>query len=83
MRELYKELKELTGFSYGDVGEYLGISRQRVSEMAKNYSTTHRLANQQILYQMSDCKIDELQEQIEEIKMFMDKVINYKKVEED
>ncbi len=78
MKSLYKRFKELTGFSYTDMAERLGVTRQAIDHMLRNYSITHINASKWLLTQMIDEAIERERKQISELEELKKQVKEFK-----
>mgnify|MGYP001851476841 CR=1 FL=1 len=74
MHDLYKIVKQKTGFKETWFAKVLGISRQGLNLWFKNYSTLYKNAQANVLNTAIDLKIEELEEQIKELKAIKTKV---------
>lgn len=77
MKTLFKKLKLLTGYSFGDIGQDFKVSKQFIHQSAGNYSLTYTNSNKHMINHMVDKKIKELENKILELKSFKEEVKAY------
>lgn len=68
MYDLYKIVKQKTGYKETWFAKQIGISRQALNLWFKNYSPLYKNAQANILNIAIDLKIEELEEQINQLK---------------
>lgn len=81
MRNLFRKLKELTGFKYTDIARKFNISRQAVDQYIDNHSVSYTNNNKFILISMADLKIKEYESKIQVLEQFKKEVSNYQRNE--
>lgn len=73
-RELFGELKSVTGYRFADIAEEFGISRQFIDQSSNNHSMTYSNSNKYMAMKMAEKKIKELKDDICKIEEFILKV---------
>ncbi|SFA70599.1 hypothetical protein [Clostridium frigidicarnis] len=68
MKELYKKFKKLTGFSYQDVADKVGVDKQHIHDSMGNYSMLYKTSMATVMNYCIDDKIDELENHIKSLK---------------
>lgn len=75
MRELYRKFKNLTGFSYQDMADKVGVSKQHIHASMGNRSMLYKTSMAAVMNCCIDDKIDELEKHIASLKEFKKEVI--------
>ncbi|MDU7251346.1 MAG: hypothetical protein E6274_03245 [Clostridium sp.] len=75
MRELYRKFKNLTGFNYQYMADKVGVSKQHIHASMSNYSMLYKTSMAAIMSCCIDDKINDLERNIEELKIFKKEVI--------
>jgi len=75
MRDLYKKVKELTGFNYQDMADKVGVSKQHINQSFENQSMIYRTSVATIINLCIDDKVTELEKHIEELRTFKKEVM--------
>lgn len=68
MRELYKKFKKLTGFTFQDMANKVGTTRQHIHKCLDNQSMIYRTSAAAVMNYCIDDKIEELEKHIAELK---------------
>lgn len=63
-KELMKRFKELTGYNQGDIGQTLGVTRQRVNQLWHNTTITYKAATAFALNVLIERKIRALEQEM-------------------
>lgn len=75
MKKLFKKLKELTGFSYQDIADKVGVSKQHIYKILENHSLVYKTSAATILNLCIDNKIIDLERQVENLKLLKDEIL--------
>lgn len=74
-KELMERFKELTGYSWGEIGRLLGISRQYVNQLWHNTSVTYKAATAFALNVLIDRKIQECYRKIDDLEQLKKEIV--------
>lgn len=83
VKNLYRKFKELTGLSYSDLGERLGVTKQNVEYSLRNHSITYINANKWAMTQAIDEAIEVHKKQISELEALKREVKEFKSEKSD
>lgn len=75
INELFKKLKDLTGYSYEMIAKEFGVSKQHVYSSFGNYSLTYSNSNKFMTLKIADIKIKEYQAEIEKLEKFKNEIM--------
>ncbi|WP_252248742.1 hypothetical protein [Clostridium sp. ZBS20] len=75
INELFKKLKDLTGYSYEMIAKEFGVSKQHIYSSFGNYSLTYSNSNKFMALKITDIKIKEHQAEIEKLENFKKEIM--------
>ncbi|MGO5075212.1 hypothetical protein ACTQ4K_14950 [Clostridium sporogenes] len=75
MKGIYKKFKNLTGFNYQYMADKVGVSKQHIHASMAKYSMLYKTSMAAIMSCCIDDKINELERNIEELKIFKKEII--------
>ncbi|WP_061316895.1 hypothetical protein [Clostridium botulinum] len=75
MKGIYKKFKGLTGFNYQYMADKVGVSKQHIHASMGNYSMLYKTSMAAIMSCCIDDKINELERNIEELKILKKEII--------
>lgn len=73
---LFGKLKELTGYSYQNIADEFGVSRQHINKSFSNTSLTYENSNKFMALHMIDLKKKEYEAEIEKLEEFKKEILN-------
>ncbi|OSA88258.1 UNVERIFIED_ORG: hypothetical protein B2H93_18510 [Clostridium botulinum] len=75
INELFKKLKDLTGYSYEMIAKEFGVSKQHIYSSFGNYSLTYSNSNKFMALKITDIKIKDHQAEIEKLENFKKEIM--------
>lgn len=73
--ELFKKLKDLTGYSYEMIAKEFGVTKQHIYSSFCNHSLTYSNSNKFMALKIADVKIKEYQAEIEKLEEFKNEIM--------
>ena len=75
INKIFKELRDLTGYSYEMIAKEFGVSKQHVYSSFCNHSLTYTNSNKFMALKIADIKIKEYQAEIEKLEKFKNEIM--------
>lgn len=75
INKIFKELRDLTGYSYEMIAKEFGVSKQHIYSSFCNHSLTYTNSNKFMALKIADIKIKEYQAEIEKLEKFKNEIM--------